>query len=91
MPAATGGFRAQAVDIVTNRGDRSCLSIAPVSVATLGIAAGVVNSFPLVVAQKHLCDINVRLDQIETGKVVNCETCSTLDLVAEMREMPSTS
>lgn len=82
MPAMTGGFRGQAVAVVTNQviGQASFL---PVSVATLGIAAGW-QLLSLAVAQKHLSDINARLDQIER-KVDELRDLLDADLLAEMR------
>ncbi len=82
MLAVTGGFRGQAVDVVTNQVIGQA-SFHPVSVTTLGLASGW-QILSLVVAQKHLSDISARLEQIEQ-KVDELRELLDADLLAEIR------
>lgn len=82
MEAATGGFHGNVVDTARNVIIGQA-SFAPISAATLGLAAAW-QAVSLVVAQKHLQDINERLAMIER-KLDDLLYLSDQDLVSDIR------
>ncbi len=82
MEATTGGFRGTVVDTASNVVIGQ-VSFAPVSAATLGIAAAW-QAVSLLVAQKHLQDINERLDRIER-KLDDLRYLMDEDLISDIR------
>ena len=83
MPAATGGFRGAGGGHRHASGDRTSRA-SPLYPSRRWASRLVGRLLSLVVAQKHLCDINARLDQIER-KVDELRDLLDADLVAEMR------